>query len=115
VEFVPLLVIMSTVKKIVDLVGYAKGRDLNAVVTQLVAWTAGFGLAALVAHTSWAATVDFGGVTLAKMNLAAQILVGIAIGSAASAIIVDVPKQLDPTQTVVVPPLIGPSPPRPPV
>jgi hypothetical protein len=83
-EFVPVLVLLATVKKVVDFVRYSKAGDYNAIATQLVAWLAGFGLVALAAHTSWAKGIVFGEVTLAAMGLASQALAGIALGSAAS-------------------------------
>ena len=106
-EFVPILLIMATVKKIVDLVRYLKAGDTNGWVTQLVAWAAGFAVVALAAHTPWAAGLDFGGHTLAGLGLAAQLLVGIAIGSATSAVIHDTQKAADGWQSAAVPPLIA--------
>ncbi len=105
-DFVPLLVMLATVKKLVDFVRYAKAGDVNGIITQLVAWVAGFALAALVANTPWAAGLDFGGVTLAKMNIAAQLLVGLALGSSAS-FGTDLIKATDNSQSAAVPPLLG--------
>lgn len=106
-EFVPMLVVLATVKKIVDFVRYLRARDGNAVATQLVAWLAGFALVALVAHTPWAAGLVFGAVALSKLGIAAQILVGVAVGSSGS-IATDVIKAADNSQSAAVPPLLGP-------
>ncbi len=114
-EFVPILIIMGLVKKTVDFARYIKAGDINAVATQVLAWAAGFGALALAAHTPWAAGLVFGDVSLASMNIAAQIFAGIAIGSSGSVLLVDVPKALDNTQSAAVPPLIGPPSTRPPV
>lgn len=83
-EFVPVLVLLATVKKVVDFVRYAKAGEVNGIVTQVVAWLAGFGLVALAAHSAWADSVVIGDVPLAGMSLASQLLTGIAIGSTAS-------------------------------
>jgi len=83
-EFVPVLVMLATVKKLVDFVRYAKASDWNGVVTQLVVWVGGVAVVALAAHTEWAGGIEFGGVTLAGMGWASLILVGIFVGSAAS-------------------------------
>ena len=107
-EFMPLLVILATVKKLIDFVRYAKAGDANAIVTQLVAWAAAFGLVALAAHTPWAASLVFGEVPLSKLGIAAQILVGVAVGSAAS-LTNDVIKAADNTQTAAVPRLLDPA------
>jgi hypothetical protein len=108
-EFVPVLVILATVKKVVDFVRFARAGDLNSVVTQLVAWFAGFLIIALAAHTPWAAALVFGGVPLAKLGVAAQLLVGIAIGSSGS-LATDIIKATDNTQTAAVPSLLYPTP-----
>jgi hypothetical protein len=105
-EFVPLLVIAATIKKVVDFVAYAKAGDTNAIVKQVLAWLAGIGLVVLTAHTPWAAQWMLENVALAKVGGAGQILVGIAVGSAASAVLVDVPGMLDPTRSTAPPKLL---------
>ncbi|MDP8971159.1 MAG: hypothetical protein M3N52_11835 [Actinomycetota bacterium] len=83
-DFVPVLVLLATVAKAVDFVRYAKAGDYNGITTQLIAWAAGIAIVALAAHTAWADGIVFGDVALADMNLASQILAGIALGSTAS-------------------------------
>ncbi len=107
-EFIPIVVLLATVKKLVDFVKYARNWNTdgkNGVLTQLVAWAAGFALVALTAQTPWAAALMFGGFALAKLNIFAQILVGIAVGSTVSGG-VDVLKTFDNTQSAAVPPLV---------
>lgn len=111
-EFVPLLVILATVKKIVDLARYVKAGDANGIVTQLLAWVAGSAVIALAAHTPWAAGLEFGGVALATLNIPAQIFVGIAVGSAGS-LATDALKAADNSQSAALPPLVGPPSPSP--
>lgn len=83
-EFVPILVLLATVKKVVDFVRQARDRDYVGIVTQLVAWAAGFAVIALAAHTTWADGIMIGDLPLARMGLASQLLAGIALGSTAS-------------------------------
>jgi hypothetical protein len=83
-EFVPLLVMLATVTKLVDFIRYAKAGEHNGIVTQLVAWAGGFLLVALAANTAWAQGIVFGDVPLSTMGLASQALAGIALGSTAS-------------------------------
>lgn len=82
--FVPILVLLATVKKIVDFVRYAKAGDYNGIITQLIAWIGGALVVMLGAHTAWADGIVFGDVSLAHMGLASQVLAGIALGSTAS-------------------------------
>lgn len=102
-DFVPILVLLATVKKLVDFVRYIKGGDVNGVVTQIVAWVGGIALVVLAAQTSWADGIVFGDTVLAKLGFAGQVLAGIALGSAASlahdAIPANVPPLLDPSAT----------------
>jgi hypothetical protein len=84
VDFVPILVLLATVKKCVDFVRYANAGDLNGILTQIVAWLAGFAVVALAAHTPWARGIVFADISLAHLNLSAQLLAGIAVGSSAS-------------------------------
>ncbi|MBM0203496.1 hypothetical protein JNW90_10505 [Micromonospora sp. STR1s_5] len=83
-EFVPMLVLLALAKKLVDLGRYASGRDLNGVVTQLVAWAAGVVVVIAFAASDWASLVTFGDLSLAKMGLMSQILAGLTVGSTAS-------------------------------
>ncbi len=111
-DFVPIVVMLATVAKVVDFVRYLRVGDRNAIAVQVLAWAAGFGLVALAAHTPWAAGLDFGGFTLDRLNIASQLLAGIAVGSSASAF-VDAKKAVDNSQSAAVPPLLGPpAPPR---
>lgn len=105
-EFVPILVLLATVKKVVDFVRYARSGDINGIVTQLVVWAAGVSLVALAAQTAWANGIQFGDTKLAGLNFASQVLAGIALGSAGS-LAQDTLKAVDNTQSEAKPPLIG--------
>lgn len=100
-----MLVILATVKKLVDFIRYVRAGDTNAILTQVVAWLGGFLLVAVAAHTPWAVQLVFGGVPLSRLGWASQLLVGVAVGSAASTG-VDVIKAVDGTQSAAVPPLL---------
>jgi len=106
-EFVPIVVLLATVKKIVDLLRYARGGDWNGVITQLVVWAAGVGVVTLAANTVWADGIRFGDTTLGPLNFASQVLAGIALGSAAS-LGQDTLKAVDNSQSEAKPKLVGP-------
>jgi hypothetical protein len=104
-EFIPIAVLLATVKKLVDFVRFLRAGDVNGVITQVAAWAAGFLVVALAAHTPWAAGLVFGGFALSKLGVAAQLLVGVTVGSAAS-FGKDVVAAVDNSQSAAVPPLI---------
>jgi hypothetical protein len=99
VDFVPILVLAALVKKLVDFVRAAKAGDHNGIVTQLVAWVGGILVVMLAAHTAWADGIDFGDTTLGDMNLASQILAGLALASSASLAADFTPKNVSPPVT----------------
>lgn len=107
-EFVPLVVLASFILKIIDFVKYARARDINAIVTQLVTWLAGILAVAWAAQTTLADEIM---PDLAAMNFATQALVGVALASTAS-LIVDARKAVDNSQSAAVPPLVPPPTPR---
>ncbi len=72
------------VKKFVDFLRYATNRDVNGVVTQLVAWTAGVGAVLIGAQTQWANDITVGSATLAHLSFWSQLFVGLTLASAAS-------------------------------
>ena len=108
-EFIPMLVLLATVKKVIDFVRYAKAGDVNGIVVQLLAWLSGVALVALAAHTAWSQQLEFGGITLHGMGFASQVLAGIALGSAAS-LAQDALRAADNSQSAAVPALIPPAP-----
>lgn len=83
-EFVPILVLGATVKKLVDFVRFARAGEFESIAIQLIAWAGGIGVTMLAAHTAWADGIVIGDQALAGMSAASQILAGIALGSAAS-------------------------------
>jgi hypothetical protein len=105
-EFVPLLLMASIVKKGVDFVKYAISADVNAVVTQLVAWAVGIGLAFLAANSDWAEDINVNGQALALLNGWSLVLVGVAIASLAG-FGWDAVKAIDSSNSAVVPDLLA--------
>lgn len=109
-QFVPLLLMVSVVKKAVDFVKYVTSGDINALVTQLVAWAVGVGLAFLAANSDWAETFDVNGQPLSALNGWSLVLVGVAIASTAG-FGWDTVKAIDDKNSAVVPDLLAhPSP-----
>lgn len=97
-EFVPLLVLLALVKSLVDLVRRVKGGDTSGALTQVLSYVLGAGVVALFAHTAYAAELEFGGVTLANAGLWTQVVIGIAVASAAG-LTADALKAVDNTQS----------------
>lgn len=83
-EFVPILVLAATVKKVVDLAAYVRAGQSAPALKQLLAWLAGILVTMLAAHTAWADGLNFGDMDLGDLGIASQILAGIALGSSAS-------------------------------
>ena len=84
IEFVPALAMLALVKKLVDLLRYLRGGDINGVVTQLVAWAGGVGVVLLAAQTDYAGGIEVGGEMLSTLNVWSLALIGLAVGSSAS-------------------------------
>lgn len=82
-DFVPLIAMSLLVFKMVDFVRYLRAGDTNGWVTQLVAWAAGVGAVLLYAKSGFG--VSIGDFNLAHLNIWAQVVVGLNIGSAGSA------------------------------
>ncbi len=82
-DFLPLAAMSLLVFKIVDFFRYLRAGDTNGWVTQLVAWAAGVAAVLLYARSGF--SVSIGGFNLGHLNIWAQIVVGLNIGSAGSA------------------------------
>jgi hypothetical protein len=105
-DFVPLLLLTALVKKAVDFVKYATSGDINAVVTQIVAWAMGIGMAFLAANSDWADSVLVNGQPLSTLNGWSLALVGVNIASLAG-FGWDTVKALDNKNSAVVPDLLA--------
>lgn len=105
-EFVPMLVMLATAKKLVDVGRFASGRDWNGVATQVFAWVGGTLVVVAFAASDWASQIQFGDLALANMGVVSQILAGLTVGSAAS-LGQDFLKAVDNGQTERKPALLG--------
>lgn len=105
--FVPAVALGALVLKLIDFLRYIAGRNVNGVVTQLVVWVAGVVVILLFAQSDWANTINVGGLTLAQLNVASQIIAGLVLGSATSAGY-DLKKAVDNGQSAAIPTLLGP-------
>jgi len=115
-EFVPVVAMGLLIIKLIDffryLAAYPRTRDLNGIVTQLVAWIAGVVVLLLVANTSWAPNIVIGGFALSKLGFWSLVFYGMATASGAS-LTNDLRKALDNHQSAAVPTLVGPGTPGP--
>lgn len=102
-DFLPLAAMSLLVFKMVDFVRYLRAGDSNGWVTQLFAWAAGVIAVLLYAKSGFGVSV--GGFNLGHLNIWAQIVVGLNIGSAGSAWN-DARKTFDVHNSAVVPTLL---------
>jgi hypothetical protein len=106
-DFVPLIVLTAMIKKIVDTLKYTVSGDLNAVVTQIVAWAAGVALAFVAANSDWGDTIMVNGQSLASLNGWSLAFVGVNLASLAG-FGWDTLKAIDHTNSATVPTLLAP-------
>jgi hypothetical protein len=85
-EFVPAVAMLALIKQLIDLLRSVRGGDTNSALTILTAWVAGVGVLLLVAQTDWATGISVGDYTLATLNVASLVFVGISIASGASVV-----------------------------
>jgi hypothetical protein len=103
--FVPVAAMVTLIGKFVDFLKSVTNRDLNGIVTQATAWAAGVVAVFLYANTAWADQISFGDRTLAQMNGASLVAVGLGASSLMS-VLVDFKKARDGSDTAKTPPLI---------
>ncbi len=104
-ELIPIVLMATLVGKLVDFVRQVRGKDLNGVLTQVVAWIAGVAIVLLFAESDWANAVQFGDIFLDQMNFASQVIAGLALASGYSTF-KDFLKSRDATQTSALPSLL---------
>jgi len=105
-EALTLLPLALLLAKILDFVKYARARDVNGAVTQLVAWAGGVALVFVAANADLGANMDVAGQTLGTLNAWSLVLVGLSLASTGSAL-VDVKKAVDNTDSAAVPALVS--------
>jgi hypothetical protein len=101
-DFVPLLVMSATAKKVVDFVKYLTNMDVNALVTQVIAWAVGVGVTFLTASADFANGLAIGTQHLHDLSGWALTLIGVQFSSLAG-IAWDTIKALDGTNSAIVP------------
>lgn len=99
------LLMAALVKKGVDLLRYVIAKDGNGALTTVVALGVGVAVAFLVAASDFAAGVEVAGRTLANMNDASVVLVGLGLGATGS-VGWDALRAIDNSQSAAVPPLL---------
>lgn len=104
--FVPAVAMFALIKKLLDFFKYCTNQDWNGAVTQIAVWLSGVLVVTLYAQTDWAETFSFAGFTLADMNFASLIALGIGLGSSAS-VATDFIKARDNTDSAAMPPLFN--------
>jgi hypothetical protein len=100
-----LLVLAAPIKKIVDFVRSLRGKDTNAVATQLVAWAAGILTVYVAAHVDLGGAFGSANEMLDSWGLWAQTVAGFVLGSGAS-LVQDTFKAVDNTQSESKPKLV---------
>ncbi len=79
-DLVPTVALVALVKKFIDFAAYLRGREYGNAITQVVVWIAGVVAVLLYAQTTWADGIVFAGQTLADMNFASLVAVGLCVG-----------------------------------
>jgi len=74
---------LALVKKVIDFLKYVTNRDLNGVLTTAGAWIGGIVVIVLFAQSNFAEGIKIGDTTLAAINFASLVVVGMSIGSGA--------------------------------
>lgn len=108
-DFAPLLAAAALVMAALNLVKFARARDVNGVVSILAAWVIGVGVVFLLAGSDFAAGIELGdtGETLDTVNNFSLILVGVTFAAAAQALY-DFKSAFDQSDSAKKPPLVGP-------
>lgn len=102
---IELATMAAVAKKFVDFIRQLRGRDVSAVLTQLLAWISGVAVVYLAAHADFASAIEFANVQLDQMGLFTQTVLGVLVGSVGS-VVKDGLKAVDNTQTESSPTLV---------
>lgn len=106
-EFIPTVAMGVLTLKLIDFVRYARGADLNGIITQLAAWFVGVLVVLLVAQTDWAAGIAVGNMNLHTLNFWSLVFYGLSAGSGAS-LVKDALKAVDNSNSAAIPTLMPP-------
>lgn len=97
--------ILALVKKLVDAVRFARGRDVNALVTQIFVWVAGVAATWVTANSDLGSMIEFANLQLDQVGLWGQAALGVLLGSVASTV-KDALKAIDNHQSEAAPQLL---------
>lgn len=115
--FTAISLFVATLYAFQSLVRYAKAKDANGIVAIVLACLSGIAVVALAAHSNVSASLQLiqGGEVLGKLNMASQVMVGVAVGSAGT-VLADARKAVDGSTTAAKPLLVAKkaAPPEPP-
>jgi len=101
-DFIPLAAAVALIWKVVDFARFLRARDVDSSLTQAVVWAVGTGVAFLLAGTNWAGGIVLGDVAMQDMSWQSLLLVGLSLGSTASAF-VDFKSAIDNTDSAAIP------------
>jgi hypothetical protein len=105
-ETVAVLGLPALAWRFTTLVKQVTAQDYKAALTQVVTMVAAIAAVLLYAHSSFGTSLDIGGVALATLDGAAQVIVGLSIAGVAG-VAFDVKKSIDKSDTAVEPKLGG--------
>lgn len=104
-EFAPAIAALALIVKIIDFARYARARDVNGIVTQLVTWVAGVVVFLLVAQTAWAREINIADRPMDQLGFWSLAFAGLSIASTAS-LVKDTLKAVDNTNSAKIPTLV---------
>ena len=106
-DFAPLAAMATLVIAIVNLIQYAKARDVNGVVTTFAVWVAGVVVALLVRETDFASGIDVTDtLTLGALNTWSTIFLGLTVGTIGQ-FAVQIKRAVDSSDSAAKPDLVG--------
>lgn len=108
---VPLIALGTVVFSFVNVLKFASGRQWNAVVTQLIAWVAGIAGIFLAGATQFASGIAVGNMTLASLDGASKLFLGLIATSLLSTVN-EIKKAIDSSDSAATPPLLPNSDPK---
>jgi hypothetical protein len=104
-SFTPLLAVGTLVFTFVNFLTYIRSKNLNGVVTQIIAWAAGILAIVLAAHTQFASQISFGTEKLSQMGWPTQLFIGLIATSILSTVN-EVKKAIDNSDSAAKVPLL---------
>lgn len=104
-DFLPVAAMSALVISVINFLKYLRAKDWNGVWTTLTVWIAGVVAVFLVGESDFKSAFDFGDVSLADMNAASKLFVGLSI-SAFGSFAVEIKKALDGSDSAQKPDLL---------